>query len=72
MAVLVAICACTRVTAGRAAELPVWVSGWHHADFLSAACKGISDDLMDVEIVKWDLRVKTGIFSADVQIRELP
>lgn len=39
LAVLVAICACAHVTAGRAAKLPVWVSGWHHADFLSALCE---------------------------------
>lgn len=67
-----AICARAHVTAGRAAQLPVWVSGWHHADLLSTVCGGISDDWMAVEIVKWDLKVRVGTFSADAQIRELP
>lgn len=60
-----AICAGAHVTAGRAAKLHVWVSGWHHADFLSTVCKGTLNDLMAVEIVEWGLRVRTGIFSAD-------
>lgn len=67
---MVAICACVHVTAGRAAKLPVWVSGWHHADFLYTVCKGISDDLMAVEIVKWDLRVRTDIFTTAGQMHE--
>lgn len=65
-----AICACVHVTAGRAAKLPVWVIGWHHADFLSTVYKGISNDLMAVEIVKWDLRMRIGIFSAVAQMCE--
>lgn len=71
MAVLVDVCANVSVTAGRAAKLHVWVSGWHRADFLSSLCRGISDDLIAVEIVKWDLRVRMGVLKADAQICEL-
>lgn len=70
LAALVAIYAGAHVTAGRAAKLPVWVHRWHHADSLSAVCKGISNDLIAVETVKWDLRVRMGIFSAVVQMCE--
>lgn len=62
---------CAHVTAGRAAKLPVWVSAWHHVDFLPAVCKGISDDLIAVEIVKWDLRVRMGFLQRrSPQMRE--
>lgn len=71
LAVLVAISVCAHVTAGRAAKLPVWVSAWHHVDFLPAVCKGISDDLIAVEIVKWDLRVRMGFLQRrSPQMRE--
>jgi len=54
-----------------AAKLSAWVRGWHHADFLSIACKGISDNPRAVETVNWDLRVRMGIFSAEAQMCEL-